>query len=185
MMRTGGPRRRMNGLTLIELMVAIAITATLLTIAVGGFGGVFTRKRVEGAAAELAGDLQFARAEAVSRQQLIHVTFGTNCYLVHSAVAASTDASCTSAGTGGTIIKQVALDRATLSIAPNNFHHYRFDPVRGTITSQTSVNAAVADGAAVIGVANGPWQLRVASSLSGRTAVCSPSSTTPGYTPCP
>lgn len=180
-------RVRASGFTVIELLVTVVIAAILLTVAVGGFGPMFARKRLEGVAADLVTDLQFARAEAAARNQRVHITFGSNCYLIHT--PGTSTATCDDPGTGGTILKRFALAAGaneSLTVSPNTLHHFSMDPIRGTSTGQdaSSPPGAVADGTILVASALGSWQLRVRSNASGRTEICSPSSSTPGYREC-
>jgi prepilin-type N-terminal cleavage/methylation domain-containing protein len=59
---------RPNGFTLIEFLVVIAVLAMLATMAAPSYTDQMARRRLEGAGTELATDLQFARAQAVSRR---------------------------------------------------------------------------------------------------------------------
>lgn len=184
-------RTRSRGLTLIELLTVMIILAVLLTVAVGGFGGMFSRKRTEGVAADLGTDFEYARGEAVARNAVVRVTLGTNCYAVHT--AGTTAGSCVrsppsaDAGTGGVVIKSFALDassNATITAQPNGLSYVEFDPVRGTATGRNAAGGALNDPGVLVGSAAGPWQLRIRPRLSGRVETCSPASTMPGYRPC-
>ena len=81
-------RRHSPGLTLIELMVVVAVTAVLLALAVPSLREFMVRQRVKGINAELVNDLQFARSESLTRSRPVRVTFGSNesltCYTIHT-----------------------------------------------------------------------------------------------------
>lgn len=69
-MMSGGERREAShssGFTLIELMVAIALLAILISLAVPSFTSMIKRNRVDAAASSLAVGLATARSEAVKR----------------------------------------------------------------------------------------------------------------------
>lgn len=54
-----------NGFTLVELMVALAVLAILLTIGIPGFQSVFAQNRATSSANQILASLQFARSEAI------------------------------------------------------------------------------------------------------------------------
>jgi len=174
--------RRQRGFTLIELMVVVAIAVILLTLAAPSFTGYMNKKRVEGVAAELATDIQFARTEAVARNAPVRITFGTGCWVVHT--VGSTATSCTQAagatlGTGATQLKDVQLaSNLNASLSPNNTLTYvAFDAVRAMATSDGSGSSHSVN----VDSTAGSWQLRAAVSSVGRVQVCSPNGSVPGY----
>jgi type IV fimbrial biogenesis protein FimT len=180
MMHTSACRQR--GFTLIELMVVVAIAAILLTLAAPSFTGYMNKKRVEGVAAELATDIQFARTEAVVRNAPVRITFGSGCWVVHT--AGSTATTCTQAagatlGTGATQLKDVQLaSNLNASLSPNNSLTYiAFDAVRAMSTSDGGGTSHSID----VNSSSGSWQLRTAVSSVGRVQVCSPNGSVPGY----
>jgi type IV fimbrial biogenesis protein FimT len=99
-------RRPTRGLTLIELMIGIAITAVLGTLAVPPFGAYLARQRVKAVAQHLVADLAEARHEATRRGQLLRVNFRTGtdwCYAI------STDPAAGCASTGAAVLKRVSV----------------------------------------------------------------------------
>jgi len=66
------------GFTLIELMIVIAIMAILAGIAAPNFQTYMTQRRLNGAARQVMTDLMAARMKAVSLNQKVKVSFGSN-----------------------------------------------------------------------------------------------------------
>ena len=65
------PRAVLRGLTLIELMVAIAVAAVLLSLAAPNFQQAVAKNRLSTAASELTGAIQLARAEAIRNNRRV------------------------------------------------------------------------------------------------------------------
>lgn len=181
------------GFTLIEVMVAIAVLALLAVVAAPSFISFTAKKRVEGLAAELTGDLQYARSEAVARNVPVQITFGTGCYVIHAlpnaATAVSTATSCSQTadptiGTGETRIKSVQIQSGTnASFAPQALlTAVMFDPVRAMPTFGPS---SVTTGEIRVSSDVGNWTLSSTISAAGRARTCVPSgSNMVGYGNC-
>lgn len=73
-------RQKQNGFTLMELMIVIVIVAILAALALPSFKSVLEGRRLVGAAENLFSDLQYARSEAVKRNEVIRfqVTTGAS-----------------------------------------------------------------------------------------------------------
>jgi type IV fimbrial biogenesis protein FimT len=69
------PDRRQHGFTLIELMVIIAVLGVLVAIALPSFKSTIDRRNLVGAANDIFAGLQYARSEAIKRNQNIEFQF--------------------------------------------------------------------------------------------------------------
>lgn len=79
------PTSRARGLTLVELMIAVAILAVIGSLAAAPMGAWLARHRVKAAAAHLVADLADARHEAARLGQPLRVNFqgGSQwCYVI-------------------------------------------------------------------------------------------------------
>jgi prepilin-type N-terminal cleavage/methylation domain-containing protein len=89
-MKFTGSNRGPGGFTIVELMVVVAIVAVVLVLAAPSFRDMMELRRLRGTGDQLITDLQFARSEAVSRQELVGFSFaadtttGLTCYTVHT-----------------------------------------------------------------------------------------------------
>lgn len=180
------PLARLRGFTMIELVIAVAIAAILLTLAAPSFRDFLGKKRVEGVATELSTDLQYARSEAVARNATVRVTFGTGCYVItQQPTGSSPDSSCSQTaaptlGTGAINIKQLQLQvgsTASFSGAPA---WVEFDPVRGMAVTDTANTGASIDVVSSLG----GWQMRNTVTLLGKVNLCSPNATVKGFPSC-
>jgi type IV fimbrial biogenesis protein FimT len=73
-------RQRHKGFTLIELMITIAVLGVLVALALPSFQSILEGRRLVGAADDLYSNIQYARSEALKRNETIRfqVTTGTN-----------------------------------------------------------------------------------------------------------
>jgi prepilin-type N-terminal cleavage/methylation domain-containing protein len=78
--------KRERAFTLIEMLIAVAIAAIVVTIAVPSFNQFILRQRLKSVNAQLITDLQLARSEAVTRGKVSRVVFDASstltCYSI-------------------------------------------------------------------------------------------------------
>jgi type IV fimbrial biogenesis protein FimT len=169
-------QHRSCGFTLIEMTVVVALAAILIMLAAPSFSNFLSKRRVEGVASELAIDLQYARSEAVARNQNVSVTFGPNCYVIH--LSSATSASCTQAG-GASVTPPAALVKSVevASGAPvsvtraASLASFTFEPVLGSASNDVGASPGVIE---VTGTGERAWKLQLRVSAQGRVKSCSP-----------
>ncbi len=189
--RPSSPRSSL-GLGALEWLVVLAVLGLLTAAALPSMRSFLERRAVEGVAQQLVADLQYARSEAVQRNEAVSVTAGVDCVVLHlaSATAQCTATSATVAPADGELksVRQGDSGGALqgLTLRPlDDLAQVRFEPVGGTASfvgpaaGAGSASWQVADGA-------GPWRLRVDVNLGGRVSLCVPAgSSFPGHAGCP
>jgi len=178
-MNTQPTRTRQRGLGLVELSTVIAIVGVLAAVATPGLRGVLDARRLDGAATRLAADLQFARSEAVARNQALRfaVQPAAGCWIVHTGSAG--DCRCNGDGQSScsgsaSALKTVTLDAADGIRLQTNTASLLFDPVHGTSTPTGSLSVLGRDGR----------ELRHVVNVLGRIRTCTPLGNVPGHVPC-
>lgn len=156
--RRRAPEFRVQGFTLVELMVAIALATILLSLSVPSFTQTLARLRVEGASQNLATDLQLARSEAVQRRAAVNLT-------------TAADGMTYTLTSGAVTIKTVAL-ASGVSFTGNVT--ITFDPLRGLANAATLTSASTGTSA----------QIRIVTDVMGRVQMCSPGGGFKGYPTC-
>jgi type IV fimbrial biogenesis protein FimT len=160
-----------RGVTLIETMIVIAVTVIIAAAAAPSLTRLIDARRLDAAANELAGDIQFVRTEAVARNRPVRLSLhggaAPSCWIVHTGAAAQ--CSCAAQGPaiciGGAVqIKTVnlpATDRVGLA---SNVASMLFDPLHGTATPTGTLRVTDANGSEVRHIVN----------VMGRARSCSP-----------
>jgi len=172
-----------RGFTLVEALVAIVVAAVLLCIVAPSLQGLTDNRQLEGAATQLAADLQLVRSEATARGTGVRISFHTDpdvtCYTVHT--GAHADCPCAAPAESQECHQLQA--RTLKTVRWNTSDHVRivpnvdsilFDPVLGTSTPAATVKVAGLGGRAV----------HLTLNLMGRLRTCSPSGLVSGYGPC-
>lgn len=187
--RCGVPAR---GVTLIELMVAIAVLAIIAALAVPSFRDFRERSVVRGAAEDLVGQIANYRFEAVRRNRALNLSFGgtppTAAWCMGAVVGSAacdcaTGSPACAAGTfpgdGATSLRGARLiDRSGFGLGQS----FTFDPSTGTLISAGDAGSVtIASPTAALN-----YQLRVDVNALGRVSVCIPAGARalPGYQAC-
>jgi len=166
-------RSPQQGMTLIELLTVMVITALLLMLAVPSFSEQIARRRIEGIANELSADLQYARLLAVSTN--ISATVSR-----HSDGTGYSISQIVPPATTPTALKTVTFPSGTtLGVDPGSVGAVTFDPLRGTADTVGSNPFSVA-----ITSIGSDATLRVSTNLMGRVRLCSPGASMVGYKDC-
>jgi type IV fimbrial biogenesis protein FimT len=160
-------RRPHHGLTLLEMMFALAIVAMLLTLALPSFGSIVSRHRLKAAAEQLAADLGELRLLAAQRGVPLHLHFEPGaqwCY------ALATIGGCDCHVQQACQLKTVrAQDHTGVTLL--EARNLVFDP------GGSGVGGALLQG-------HEGAQLRVTVTPLGRPKVCAPGGAVAGYASC-
>jgi len=165
-------RRPEHGLGLVELLVVLAIAATLLASALQAMRGIGQRHALESVAALLETDLRLARAMALAQDAPLRFEVQvpaaqSSCYLIYSGPAGS--CSCRSDGTascqaGGRTWRAAAQPAEDGVRILHSGRPLLFDPGKGTVTPTATLVVTDRDGLAIHQIVN----------LMGRVRSCSP-----------
>jgi type IV fimbrial biogenesis protein FimT len=173
--------RKHRGVTLIETAATSAVLAIVAGAAAPMYQDVLARRLMDGTATQLAIDIQYARSEAVARNQGLRISFQSNaagsCYVIHT--GSSGECSCANhpvAQCSGTAkeIKTVQLPASAQVQLASNVNSMLFHPVRGTVSPAGSLRLTGPKGIEVRHVVN----------IIGRTRSCSPQGSMTGYRAC-
>ncbi len=191
-------KRRLEGFTLIELMVTVAIISVLLMLVGPSFQDMILMQRLRGASAQLVTDLQFARAEAVNRGRYVRIHFGSDadqtCYVLYLAESSAAErCECTrgaglacSPGEGRLELKTVSIQKSSLvqlswpdwdPAADPSYPNpgFAFDFVTGGLLSiPTDTPMQPSPGISLDASIDADRLLRHKVLITGRPAVCSP-----------
>ena len=168
-----------RGFTLIELLVGIAIVAMLLVLAMPSVFNMLDSSRLKAAASSFSSGIQFARAQAISRNQLVRF---------RPVVAGNLTAGWEVLDAGGVVLQSRSQDegmatRVTVA-ASAGFVAVRFNGL-GAATFIDGAGAAVAVNPAVYTFSSpvaacapgGPIRcLTIRVSSAGQTRLCDPAS---------
>jgi type IV fimbrial biogenesis protein FimT len=191
-----------RGLTLVELLVAMAIIGILAVIATPSFQDFILVQRLKSINAQLVTDLQFARAEAAARNQFARLDFrgveanatGVSCYAIYTSNENDERCECDEAAdsvcTGSArIVRTARIDdalgvRLRITRRGQGFG-FAFDHVTGGIWTIPSDD--ISEPMTLFRVdayLDDDRILRNNINQAGRVVVCAPASSTVGAEPC-
>src|SRR5882757_1988306 len=88
----GYRKHRQSGISLIEAMIVVVVTAIVATTAAPSLAAFIDGRRLDAAAHALAADVQFARSESVARNRPLRLSFhasgASSCWVLHTGSAA-------------------------------------------------------------------------------------------------
>jgi type IV fimbrial biogenesis protein FimT len=177
---------RIAGLTLIEVLIGVAVLGVIVAVAVPSMSDLLERRRVIAAAEEVAGILNYAKAETNATNSELDVNFqpdpAMSCVVVAQAVAMNrcqcnrTPASTVCQNSSATSLRlfrlpktHVRFDAAATWGSPANRYYLKF-------SREQSVIALPDFRVDVTGLKKG-YNLRVEVNTIGRVKICSPSGT--------
>ena len=180
-MKTTSRSAAQRGVTLIEAAIVLAVTTIVASAAAPGLQRVIDARRLDGAATQLAADIQFVRTEAVARNEPLRLSFHAvapgSCYVIHTGAAdqcscaASGPAQCSGSAREIRTVTLAATDRVGLQA---NVGSLLFDPLHGTSSPTGTLRLTGANNRAIHHIVN----------IMGRVRSCSPQAAVPGYRAC-
>lgn len=173
---------RWRGLSLVEVLCALAISAVLLGGALPLLNDLRQGQRLQAAAALLETDIHFARATAISSGSPVRLVTqdlqaGGSCYLLHTGAANACE--CTGQGearceAGARLLRMEVLPPAGGVTLTALAHPLVFDGRKATVTPTATLRLASRDGRAIHQVVN----------IMGRVRSCSPAGSVGGLRLC-
>jgi type IV fimbrial biogenesis protein FimT len=175
------PRKTQRGLTLIEMLTAMAVLCVLAGLSTGSWAQMAGKMRLQSVSQELAADVQLARSTAVALNRAVRLEVQVQA--AGSCVVAYTGAlgacRCNTKGepaceAPAKLVVSHWLPMSGPVAVSANVASMRFDPTTGTVTPTGALRASLVDGRALAQVVN----------IMGRTRHCSPGASVPGVPAC-
>ena len=173
--------RRQCGFSLIESLIGLAVTVLALGGSLPGLKASLERRHLDGAAAQLETDIQYARSLAVAQNRTLRISFrndaGGSCYLVHSgnANACQCGADGLAVCTGGArAARAVRFENSGPVRMTSNVGSMVLEPSKGTVSPTGTIQLQGGAGHTVKVIVN----------IMGRARSCSPAPVLNGYAAC-
>lgn len=173
--------RQQSGLSLIESLVATLVTAATVGSVVPDFGRAVETRSLDGAAAQLETDIQYARSLAVAQNRNMRLSFSSSaagsCYVVFAGKAG--ECSCSPAGqtqclAGARPLRAVGFAPSGRVQLKSNVNSIVFDSNLGTSTPTGTLRFTSLKGR----------EVRLVVNVAGRVRACTPSPDVQGYARC-
>lgn len=170
-----GHRSGVQGITLVEAMVMLAILGILASVAAPGFRDLLLNSRLAAAAADFHNKLSWARTQAVQSGRPVTVQVATlpggSCYAIFTGEPGAcgclaTTGSCTAPSIQW-LVETFSADTGLMVSTSSSAGYMSFDPVRGTTSPAMTTTFTAANGKSIRQVTN----------VMGRTRSCSPTRT--------
>lgn len=174
--------RRQIGASMVEMLTAAGILAVLVGAAAPDLTDLRDRQRLLAITSMVETDLQYARTLAVTRNQVLRLSFGAGggqgCYVLHTGATAQQcncgaqpgDSVCTG---GAKALRTVTMGSEQGIKLQANVSAMAFEPHRGTVTPAGTLRLMQQDGKSV----------RLVVNIMGRVRSCTPHDLA-GWAPC-
>ena len=169
-------RRAQGGVSMVEQLLTGLLAGLLVLTALPGLLDAKDKRRIDSLVATLETEMQFARSEAVARNETVRVGFrtdaGGSCYVMHTGLpgqcTCQSDGQAQCAGPGKVL--RTAIQRAGDGIrVSSSAAEIGFDGSRGTVTPTTTLRLENLRGDRVNLVVNVMGRLRTCSTHAGHT----------------
>ena len=175
------PARNQRGVTVLESLMAVTVSAVALGSVLPGFEQARERRHLEGAAAQLETDIMHTRSLAVARNQGVRMGFESlqagTCYTVHTGPANACSCNASGAATcspGAEALRTVYFSAQGPVAVRANVRSILFDPRLGTSTPTGTLRVMGRGDAAIHHVVN----------IMGRVRSCTPNAAVSGLPKC-
>lgn len=168
-------RQRPRGFTMIELVVVVTLIAMFAVLAVPSFQKLIDKYRLKSAAEAMAGELQFARSEAVKLAQPVYMKFNTganSCY----GIGTTSTCTCSTCEVRTRSATELAQDFPNIQIS-----------AASTVTfgGTAAIDLTVAEPSITLNSTYTSRQLKVIVNPLGVPRICAVSGSMPDYSTCP